>query len=46
MRLVPMSKSVGILNDEEDKNEKRDKARAQAFGVCGQPSYAGCVISL
>ena len=44
---APMSKSVGILEDEEDKNVQRDEVRPTLL-VCVWPTpfYAGCVISL
>ena len=47
MRLAPMPKSVGILNDEEDKNEKKDEVRPKPL-VCVwlAPFYAGYVTSL
>ena len=31
---APMPKSVGILDDEEDKNREKNEAKAQASGAC------------
>ena len=33
MRLAPMSKSIGILNDEEDKNGEKDEVKLKPL-VC------------
>ena len=35
----PMSKSVRILDDGEDKNRERDEAKAQVSGVCVWPAH-------